>query len=67
MLLSQLLNAITSSKIQVTLLESNETELIKFFTGGQQVLNTELLAREVSTLKIDNQTAITVELKPVQE
>lgn len=63
MLLSELLNAITSVKIQVTLLDNNETELIKFFTGGQAALTTDILSREVSTLKIDNATAITVELK----
>lgn len=63
MTLSELVNAITSVKIQITLLDDNEVELIKFYTGGQSALNTALLAREVSTLKIDNATAITIELK----
>lgn len=67
MLLSELLNAITSVKIQVTLLDANEAELIKFYTGGQQSLAATLLTREVSTLKIDNAQAITVELKDVTE
>ena len=63
MTLSELVNAITSVKIQITLLDDNEVELIKFYTGGQSALNTALLSREVSTLKIDNATAITIELK----
>lgn len=63
MTLAELVNAITSVKIQITLLDQNETELIKFYTGGQSALNTALLEREVSTLKIDNATAITIELK----
>ena len=63
MTLAELVNAITSVKIQITLLDENETELIKFYTGGQGALNTALLAREVSTLKIDNAQAITIELK----
>lgn len=66
MLLSQLLDTIASSNIQVTLLESNEKEMIKFYTGGQELLTDEVLAREVAVLKISNQTAITVELKPVR-
>lgn len=64
MLLSQLLDTIASSNIQVTLLESNEKEMIKFYTGGQELLTDDVLAREVAVLKISNQTAITVELKP---
>lgn len=63
MTLSELVNAITSAKIQITLLDDNDVELIKFYTGGQSALNTALLEREISTLKIDNATAITVELK----
>lgn len=66
MLLSQLLDTIASSNIQVTLLESNEKEMIKFYTGGQELLTDDVLAREVAVLKISNQTAITVELKPVR-
>jgi hypothetical protein len=65
MTLAQLLNAITSTKIQVTLREANEVELIKFFTGGQNELSSALLARTVQVLKIENATAITVELKEV--
>ena len=63
MTLSALLDAITASKIQVTLLDANETELIKFYTGGQSELSETLLARLVQTLKIENATAITIELK----
>ena len=63
MTLAELVNAITSVKIQITLLDANEVELIKFYTGGQSALDATLLSREVSTIKIDNATAITIELK----
>lgn len=63
MTLSALLNAITSVKIQVTLRDANETELIKFYTGGQGELTEAILNRQVQTLKIENATAITVDLK----
>lgn len=62
MTLQQLLTAITQAKILVTVLDSNDTELIKFYTGGQGQLSTELLGRTVTNLKIDNNGAVTVEL-----
>ena len=65
MTLAQLLETITSTKIQVTLRESNEVELIKFYTGGQSELSPALLSRTVQVLKIENATAITVELEKV--
>ena len=65
MTLAQLLETITSTKIQVTLRESNEVELIKFYTGGQSELSPALRSRTVQVLKIENATAITVELEKV--
>ena len=62
MTLNELISAIESTKIVVTVKDANEVELIKFYTGGQASLSATLLAREVSTIKIENATAITVEL-----
>lgn len=62
MTLEQLLTAITQAKISVSVLDSNDVELIKFFTGGQGQLASTLLARTVTNLKIENNSAIVVEL-----
>lgn len=62
MTLEQLITAITQAKIVITVLDNNDTELIKFYTGGQAQLAPTLLAREVANIKIENQTTIVVEL-----
>lgn len=63
MTLQQLITAITQAKIIITILDSNDVELIKFYTGGQAYLDGDLLARQVANIKIENQTTIVVELK----
>ena len=63
MTLEQLITAITQAKIIITILDSNDVELIKFYTGGQTYLASTLLSREVANIKIENQTTIVVELK----
>lgn len=62
MTLEQLITAITQAKIIITVLDSNDTELIRFYTGGQAQLAPTLLARTVSNIKIENQSTIVVEL-----
>lgn len=62
MTLSELLTAITQAKILVTILDTNDTELIRFYTGGQAQLASTILARTVANLKIENNGAIVVEL-----
>jgi len=62
MTLQQLLTAITQAKILVTVLDANDVELIKFYTGGQASLDATLLARTVANLKIENNGAVVVEL-----
>jgi len=63
MRLQDLITAITQAKIIITILDSNDVELIKFYTGGQSYLATDLLTRQVANIKIENQNTITVELK----
>lgn len=63
MTLQQLITAITQAKIIISVLDSNDTELIKFYTGGQNQLASTLLSREVANIKIENANTITVELK----
>lgn len=63
MTLEQLITAITQAKIIITILDSNDVELIKFYTGGQSYLASDLLSRQVANIKIENQTTIVVELK----
>lgn len=65
MTLQALLTAITQAKILVTILDSNDVELIKFYTGGQAQIADALLERTVSNIKIENNGAITVELSSV--
>lgn len=62
MTLLQLLTAITQAKILVTILDANDVELIRFYTGGQAQLDPTLLARKVTNLKIENNASVTVEL-----
>ena len=62
MTLMQLISAIESTKILISVRDANETELIKFYTGGQAQLSDTLKSRTVSTIKIENQTTIVVEL-----
>lgn len=62
MTLMQLISAIESNKILISVRDANETELIKFYTGGQDQLSDALKTRTVSTIKIENQTTIVVEL-----
>lgn len=62
MTLTQLLTAITQAKILVTILDTNDVELIKFYTGGQGQLSATMLARTVANIKIENNGAIIVEL-----
>lgn len=63
MRLQDLITAITQAKIIITVLDSNDVELIKFYTGGQSYLAEDLLTRIVSNIKIENQSTIVVELK----
>jgi len=63
MTLQELITAITQAKIVISVLDSNDEELIKFYTGGQNQLASTLLSREVANIKIENATTITVELK----
>jgi len=63
MTLQQLITAITQAKILISVLDENNVELIKFYTGGQSQLASTLLAREVANFKIENQNTIVVELK----
>lgn len=64
MVLSDLIQTITgASTLVVTVKEANEAPLIKFFTGGESQLSDELLARKVTTVKIENQTSVIVELE----
>lgn len=62
MTLEQLITAITQAKIVISVLNNNDEELIKFYTGGQGQLAPALLARTVSNVKIENATTIVVEL-----
>lgn len=66
MALKQLIDAIKSKKILITVRDSNEDELIKFYTGGQDALTTTLLNRVVTVINIENQTSITVDLAPAE-
>lgn len=66
MTLQELITAITQAKIVISVLDSNDEELIKFYTGGQSQLSATLLARTVTNIKIENATTITVEVAPAQ-
>lgn len=63
MTLQELITAITQPKIVISVLDSNDEELIKFYTGGQSQLASSLLSREVDNIRVDNATTITIILK----
>ena len=63
MTLTELLMTIKNdSKLVVTVLESDGTELVKFFASGYAQILSSLLEREIDELIITNNTAITVKL-----
>lgn len=63
MTLQQFIQVITGNKnIVIAVNDSNEELLIKFFVGGQAVLDEALLARTIATIKFENATSIIVDL-----
>ena len=64
MTLEQFIHVITGNRnIVITVKDSNEVELIKFFIGGQAVLDATLLARTIATIKFESATAIIIDLE----
>jgi hypothetical protein len=64
MILSDLVHALKgAATLVITVKDANEGDLIKFYTGGENCLTAELLARTVTTVKVENATAVTVELE----
>lgn len=65
MTLQQLITSITGNKnVVITVNDSNEDMLIKFFVGGQAVLSSELMARTVASMRIENATSVVIDLNP---
>lgn len=63
MTLQQFIKVITGNKnIVIAVNDSNEELLIKFFVGGQAVLDEALLSRTIATIKFENATSIVVDL-----
>lgn len=63
MTLSEFLTALNNPGAVVTIIESNNTELIKLYAAGYAQLLASLLAREVDKVTVTNTNAITVVLK----
>lgn len=63
MTLSEFLAALNNPQAVVTIVDSDNTELIKFYAAGYAQLLAALLAREVDKVTIQSPQAITVLLK----
>lgn len=63
MTLQQFIQVITgNANIVMTVKDSNETVLIKFYVGGQAVLSSDLLSRTIAAIKFENATSIIIDL-----
>lgn len=63
MTLSEFLAALNNPQAVVTVIDDDNTELIKLYAAGYAQLLATLLAREVDKVTVVNQAAITVVLK----
>lgn len=63
MTLSEFLAALNNPQAVVTVIDNDNTELIKLYAAGYAQLLATLLAREVDKVTVVNQAAITVVLK----
>ncbi len=63
MTLSEFLAALNNPQAVVTVIDDDNTELIKLYAAGYAQLLATLLAREVDKVTVVNQAAITVILK----
>lgn len=63
MTLAEFLAALNNPQAVVTVLDSDNTELIKLFAAGYEQLLAELLSREVDKVTIAQMNAVTVLLK----
>lgn len=62
MTLTQFLAALTNTNMVVTVLDSNDTELVKMYAAGYQQLLETLLAKTVSQITFVSAQAVTVKL-----
>lgn len=63
MTLSEFLAALTNAQAVVTVIESDNTELVKLYAAGYSQLLATLLAREVDKVTIANANGVSVLLK----
>lgn len=62
MTVQQFLAALTNDKMLVTIVDSDDTELVKLYAQGYEQLLSTLLAREIATCTIVNPTSATLKL-----
>lgn len=65
MTLAEFLAALNNPNAVVTVVDDNDSELIKLYAAGYEQLLAALLEREVDVVTIVNQAAITLKLKAV--
>ena len=58
---------LTNKEIAVDIVDENDAEIIKFYPGGTDSLDSELKAREIKRWKITNVSNIVVTVKNVSE
>ena len=66
MTLQEFLAALTNAQALVTVVDSDDAELIKLYAAGYAQLLATLLAREVDTVTIANPQAVSVKLKATE-
>lgn len=62
MTLTQFLAALTNTNMVVTVLDSNDVELVKMYAAGYQQLLATLLAKTVSQITFVSAQAVTIKL-----
>lgn len=62
MTLNNLVSTAFGTKTIFTVLDSDQTQLIKFYSGGQTQLSTDLLAKTVESWSIESATSVIVTL-----
>ncbi len=66
MKLSELLAALSSNKISITIMDENDNALITFDAAGYGAVESDLGDRKVGVVKINTATAVTISIKAAE-
>jgi|P827metagenome_2_1110787.scaffolds.fasta_scaffold02733_2 hypothetical protein len=66
MKLSEVLAALSSNKISITIMDENDNALITFDAAGYGAVESDLGDRKVGIIKINTATAVTISIKAAE-